>query len=211
MLPRNSKSTRSVAATAKAVSFVPFLLGLLGLVAACSRKTPEPESRPEVTRTAPSAPPVASTPPKRLAPKLVWPDPPGWTRGEPGPMRVATYRVPGPKEQDAEMSVSHFPGGSGGGIEANFDRWIGQFEGRHAEPVKSQRTQGIMPANVLEIAHGTFRPMQGEPKPGQALVGAIVEAPDGPWFFKLTGPEKTVAKAKPAFFEMLDAVGMQAE
>ena len=36
-------------------------------------------------------------------------------------------------------------------------------------------------------------------KPGFRMLGAVVEASNGPWFFKLTGPAKTVAKWEPAF------------
>jgi hypothetical protein len=37
-------------------------------------------------------------------------------------------------------------------------------------------------------------------------VGAIVEAPEGNVFFKLTGPAKTVQAARPAFDKMLQSV-----
>jgi hypothetical protein len=182
-----------------------YALTTMTLGTACKR-TPEPEP----TRAASSTPPaVAATPPaqKPPAPGLVWPDPPGWVKGPPSPMRLATYRVPGEGGADAEMSVSHFPGGAGGNVDANFTRWIGQFEGKHADPVKTERSQGILPAHVLEIAQGTYRPMQGEPKSGQALVGAIVESPDGPYFFKLIGPVKTVEAQKKTFFSFLDGIG----
>ena len=36
-------------------------------------------------------------------------------------------------------------------------------------------------------------------KPGTRLLGAIAETENGPWFIKLTGPEKTVANGNPAF------------
>jgi hypothetical protein len=48
--------------------------------------------------------------------------------------------------------------------------------------------------------------MGGSPtgaKPGYRLVGAIVAGPDANWFFKLTGPGKTVAVQREAFFGMV--------
>jgi hypothetical protein len=42
--------------------------------------------------------------------------------------------------------------------------------------------------------------------PGSKLVGAVVEGPGGPWFFKVTGPRSTVAAAEPAFENMLRSV-----
>jgi hypothetical protein len=49
----------------------------------------------------------------------------------------------------------------------------------------------------------------GTPKPGYRLIGAIVEAPEGMVFFKLTGPAKTVQAAKPAFDKMLQSISKQ--
>lgn len=41
---------------------------------------------------------------------------------------------------------------------------------------------------------------------GWALLGAIVEAPEQPYFFKLTGPAATVHAARPAFEALLDTI-----
>ena len=41
---------------------------------------------------------------------------------------------------------------------------------------------------------------------GYALLGAIVETPGGPYFFKLTGPKATVAGAKATFYKLLDSL-----
>jgi hypothetical protein len=38
------------------------------------------------------------------------------------------------------------------------------------------------------------------------LFGAVVEGPGGPWFFKATGPEATMAPAREAFVAMLKSV-----
>ena len=47
----------------------------------------------------------------------------------------------------------------------------------------------------------------GEPKPAFALLGAIVETgPASGWFFKLTGPEKTLDAAKGDFDRMVDSL-----
>jgi hypothetical protein len=37
------------------------------------------------------------------------------------------------------------------------------------------------------------------------LLGAIVETPRGPWFFKMTGARATVEAARPAFDALLDS------
>jgi hypothetical protein len=128
-------------------------------------------------------------------------------------MRAATYVVPaaaGDKEE-GECAVFYFGPGQGGGVDDNIKRWIGQFQPGGAQPKKAISTTGAG-LKITTVEHsGTF--MAGGPmtqertsKPGYRLFGAIVEAPEGNVFFKLTGPEKTVAAAKPAFEKMLQSV-----
>src|SRR5438093_1047351 len=75
---------------------------ILAVVTACDRRAPEPEGRAAATPPAastasePAAPaePAPSTPAHEPG-RLVWADPPGWTRlPQTSPMRVATYKVP---------------------------------------------------------------------------------------------------------------------
>jgi hypothetical protein len=44
------------------------------------------------------------------------------------------------------------------------------------------------------------------PRPGSRLVGEIVEAPSGPWFFKLTGPDATVKAAGTELDALVDSI-----
>jgi hypothetical protein len=129
-------------------------------------------------------------------------------------MRLATYRVPraGGDTDDGEMTVFHFGGGQGGGVDANFDRWVSQFRGvDRSKAVRSERTAQGMTEHVLEIESGSFvsaaRPGEPEiPKANYGLLGAIVETPGGLYFFKLVGPRKTLKGARAAFFGLLDSV-----
>ena len=43
-------------------------------------------------------------------------------------------------------------------------------------------------------------------KPNFRMLAAIVETPAGNYFFKLTGPLKTVESAKATYFGLLDSV-----
>ena len=45
-----------------------------------------------------------------------------------------------------------------------------------------------------------------EPKPGYKLLGAVAEGADANWFFKFTGPEKTVEANRAAFEGMLKSL-----
>jgi hypothetical protein len=127
-------------------------------------------------------------------------------------MRKATYRVPAAQgdTEPGELGVFHF-GDQGGGIDANIDRWVSQFQGATKEQLKrTDRSVGGLVQHVVEIERGTYASgMPGgptTPKPGWALLGAIVETPSGPWFFKLVGPSRTVQAARTEFFRMLDSM-----
>jgi hypothetical protein len=144
---------------------------------------------------------------------IKWTPPPGWKAQPERPMRAATYVVPaaaGDKE-DGECAAFYFGPGQGGGVDANIQRWIGQFEG--GPPPAKPKQLTISGFKVTTIEHsGTYTagsgPMMksGAKKPGYQLVGAILEAPEGNVFFKLTGPAKTVQAARPAFDKMLQSV-----
>lgn len=187
----------------------------LFLAAAC-QKTPEPEAR-EAPAAPQKAAPAAAAPAKSaeapVAARLKWADPPGWTRiSTPSPMRLATYRLPRAEgvTDDAEMTIFHFGGGQGGSVEANFDRWLGQFNVDKSAAQRSDRSANGLSIHLLEIPKGTFTStMPGQaasPKEGFGLLAAVVETPGGPYFFKITGPAKTLEAARPAFIALLDGV-----
>jgi hypothetical protein len=159
------------------------------------------------------APPPGSTP--TSAAGLGWSRPAAWTVEPASGMRVATYRVApvGGDAEGATCAVYSFGPGQGGGVDANVTRWIGQFS-----PVKDQkrstRTVDGVPVSIADVA-GTYTAHGGSmggpqtDQPGWRLVGAIAESPGGTVFFKLTGPEKTVAAAKGAFDGMIGSLKSQ--
>jgi len=184
------------------------------LVSACA-KTPEPDPAAAPPKTTAKAAPertAAATPkPTTAGPsELAWDTPKTWEKVEnPSPMRKATYRIPkaAGDPEDGEMSVSQ----AGGNVEANVKRWTGQFENAKDEDTKRfEKKVGDFKVTVVEI-HGTFAGSgmpgapPGPPKPKFAMLGAIVETSGSPHFFKLTGPEKTVAAARPDFDKMVDS------
>jgi len=128
-------------------------------------------------------------------------------------MRAATYVVPkaAGDAEDAECAVFYFGQGQGGGVEANVQRWLAQFQEKPATPPQPKK-QTIAGVQVTTIEHGgTYlvgAPMAQvkTPKPGYRMIGSIVEAPEGNVFFKLTGPAKTVAAAEPAFQRLLASI-----
>jgi len=182
------------------------LLPLLVVLAACSKKAPEPEQTAppaSVTTAAISARPAPPSAPDDIA----WTAPPAFvTLPNPNPMRKATYRfehVSGDLE-DAELTVSVAMGGA----DQNIQRWSGQFG--NAEAKSEPRTVNGLKVVVTELK-GTYASggMMGGPatsKPKSMLLGAIIDAGVRQYFFKLTGPEKTVTAAKKDFDALVASV-----
>jgi len=149
---------------------------------------------------------------------LSWTAPKEWEAQGARAMRVATYRIP-PAKGDAEsgeLAIFYFGQGQGGGVDANVKRWVGQFQKPDGSPIPEKEaktkksTANGLPVTTVDVK-GTYAgggPMMGpsSPKPGFRLLGAIVEGPEGAVFFKLTGPEKTVAAADKPFRKMVDSV-----
>jgi hypothetical protein len=131
---------------------------------------------------------------------LKWTDPPGWASQGSAPFRVVTYSVPAvPGGEKAECIVYFFGPGQGGSVEANIDRWKGQFSqnGKPAEEKVARRTVHGVRVTTIDLA-GTYRATGGQVKDGQgALTGyqmlaAIAEGVGGNIFIRFIGPEKTV-------------------
>ena len=142
---------------------------------------------------------------------LTWVTPRDWTTEPPSSsMRRAQYRVPGPAG-DAECVVFYFGPGQGGDASSNAARWASQFRppggGDSAPALKTAGLRvGDLEVTTVDV-EGTYSGGMGGAatggKPGYRLVGAIVAGPDANWFFKLTGPGKTVAAQKEAFEGMI--------
>ncbi len=133
-------------------------------------------------------------------------------RSEPpaSPMRLFQAAVAG-EAGPAELVLFHFGAGQGGGVEANIERWLGQFE----RPAGSEPERGVFPSGAFQVTwidvSGTLLPSgmgmgPTTPQPGSRLFGAVVEGDGGPWFFKLTGPEATVVTVREPLLGMLRAL-----
>jgi hypothetical protein len=142
-------------------------------------------------------------------PGIEWTAPAGWTAEGARSMRLATYIVPGPDGAGpAQCAVFYFGPGQGGTPEANIDRWLGEFENPR-NPQRSSRKVGGLEVSIAR-ARGAYQSHGGSGAPpgadDQQLIGAIVEGPQGPVFFKLTGPAATVDGAASDFDRMIGSV-----
>jgi len=135
-----------------------------------------------------------------------WTAPAGWKAEAERPMRLGTYTVaPG-----GECAVYFFGSGQGGSVDANVDRWIGQFTQADGKPSKSaakiaKKTIHGWPVTTVDVS-GAYTGMGGptaqggaSAMPGYRMLAAIVEGPQGSIFFKFTGPAKTIAANQTGF------------
>jgi hypothetical protein len=184
---------------------------------ACTRTEKEPEGRDSATSLGGAAPAAAeagqaaanaapaATGAAPASGELAWTAPPTWQSvPTSSPMRKATFKIPKASgdPEDAETSVTQV----GGGLEMNVARWEKQFAG-NTKLTRTARKVGDLDVTIVE-GQGTLTGsgMPGAPatpKEHQALLGAIVTSLEPPYFFKLTGPEKTVAAAKDDFLKFV--------
>jgi len=202
----------------------------------CGGQDAPPISTPTVTstpQTAPGAPPSGSQPPLvdsrgnavPAAPgaesgasegeEMVWTVPKGWVTETPtSNMRKAQYAIPAAAgdSEGGQCAVFYFGPGQGGDIRSNVDRWASQFSGTGGHPTPAIAESTVAGRKVLKVTmEGTYNPstmMGGEaaPKPGTLLLGAIVEGPAGNWFFKCTGPKKTMQAHQKEFDALVGSV-----
>ena len=138
--------------------------------------------------------------------------PTGWVEEErTSSMRVAQYRLPkaAPDTEDASLVLYYFGQGQGGSAAANIERWVSQMKQAEGSSPKQESlevnglkvtTVDVAGTYVAETApgSGTFHN-----KPGFRLRAAVVETPNGSYYVKLVGPEKTVTQWNESFLSYI--------
>jgi hypothetical protein len=205
------------------------LLSLMFVSVACSRAPAEIATKTtNAVATSPDSSPAAPSSSAALSARadaggdadptvelpLLWNDPPSFKRITPKtPARAAEYLVPraGKDPEDAECVVMTFGARHGGTINENVKRWVDQFHPVLGAPRRMDVEINGMRATFIEVA-GTFagnvmpnrEGLSSPPsKPAWRLIGAIIEAPSGLWFFKLIGPDLTVRIGSRPFEDMV--------
>src|SRR4029078_6868332 len=141
--------------------------------------------------------------------------PAGWVEEErTSSMRIAQYRLPKAvgDTEDASLVLYYFGQGQGGSTAANVERWVGQMKQTDGNAVKDAK-QEQFETNGLKVTtvdvSGTYvaetAPGSGtfHNNAGYRLRAAVVETPNGSYFVKLVGPEKTVAQWNESFLSYL--------
>lgn len=126
-------------------------------------------------------------------------------------MRKAQLKVnDADKKNSCEVVFFHFGPSNGGGVQANVDRWFGQFEGpREKLGAKSEETKVGKHKVTFVQAEGTYLSgMPGgtrTPQPNSALRGAIIESEEGDVFVKMTGPAALVKSSEKDFRALIES------
>jgi hypothetical protein len=130
---------------------------------------------------------------------LVWSAPSSWTEKPLGPIRKGSFAI-----GDADLAITAFPGDVGG-LLANLNRWRGELQ-------LELLTQADLPTATVTVpsADPALRflvvDMAGNPGAPTRTLGAILPFGTDTYFFKLKGPDATVAAAKNDFLAFLATV-----
>ena len=137
------------------------------------------------------------------------------------------YSVPAdweeqPRKSDFVLGEFSIPGeggaarltlsSAGGGIEANVERWRGQFNRGPNDPdaKESEITFDGKPGTLVELA-GTYSDMfgGGAPSKGWRMLGVAVPLGATNYFVKLTGPTTTVTPRRDEFLKFIESAKME--
>jgi hypothetical protein len=179
------------------------VLALLALAACSSENEPKKVGSSSTPTAQPGAQDAVA--PKRVAKSITFVKQDGWVEEKPtSAMRKAQYKLPkqGTDIDDAELNVI-FLGTDGGGLEANLDRWAGQFkqpDGGSSRERMLQSERTVLGWKVVEVdLSGTYdtqaMPGMGEQitKPGWRMLMSWIQSDHGNYFVKTVGPASTVA------------------
>ncbi|HKE01373.1 MAG TPA: hypothetical protein VKE69_10220 [Planctomycetota bacterium] len=197
---------------------------LLALVA-CSQDaptivSPPPQPRPQPTAPAQSQPAATPAAAKTGAPHLAFDTPKGWTRSTPtSATRVAELTPPRAEGDtaDAQLVVFYFAGGAGT-LDQNVARWAQQMTAPDGTPTpRDQVRVERMEGNGLTISWveltGTYTPgapmASTPPLPNARMLAAQAETAGPAYYFKFTGPDRTVAQAKDGFLAILKSARIE--
>ena len=150
--------------------------------------------------------------------KLSLEAPAAWKRVQPKSGIVETeFAIPSTEESLAPGRMTVM--GAGGSVQANIDRWYGQFSQPDGSETKEKAavkklTIADCPVTIVDVS-GTYKDMPGGPfaggkavdRPDYRMLAAIVEVPQGGnYFLKFYGPAKTVSDHADGFRKMVEGM-----
>ena len=107
---------------------------------------------------------------------------------------------------DGRLTVST----AGGTVEANIDRWKGQFDAQAKQAPQEEIDVAGLKVTLVDLS-GDFSDQRGPfapavERPGYRMIAAIVPVEGQLHFIKATGPEKTIAAHADKIHEFIRTV-----
>jgi hypothetical protein len=144
--------------------------------------------------------------------------PTGWKQVQPKSNMIETeFSIPAAEGDSAPGRMTVM--GAGGSVQANIDRWCGQFSQPDGSDTKDKASTkklnvGGCAVTLVDIP-GTYRDMPGGPfaggqaveRPNYRMLAAIIEVPErGSSFLKFYGPAATVSAHADGFRKMVEGM-----
>jgi hypothetical protein len=135
-----------------------------------------------------------------------WTAPAQWKKTEPSSSFIAVEfvlpRADG-DEEDGRLTIST----AGGTVQANIDRWKGQFNPQPQQPSQELIEAGGMTITLVDLS-GDFNDQRGPFAPpvkraNYRMIGAVIPQESQLNFIKATGPQKTIANHAEAIHEFI--------
>jgi len=175
------------------------VLGAAGT--ACQRRTVQVYEIPKQPGDAAAALVAARPDGQATVTPVRWAKPAGWQAQPLSEMRQGSFRVEGPGDASADVSVVSFPG-EAGGLVSNLNRWRGQVElpALSADELRQEaRTVTAGPVQGILVDYAS--PPQSAKQ--SRILGAVFETADRSWFVKMTGPPALVESQKEIFAQFV--------
>ena len=135
--------------------------------------------------------------------------PAAWQSKPPGSSFVlAEFVLPRAEGDDADgrLTIST----AGGGVEANIDRWKGQFDPQPQQESQEEVDVAGLKVTVVDFA-GDFNDQRGPfapavKRPDYRMIAAVIPVEGQLHFVKATGPQKTIAAHADAIHQFIRSV-----
>lgn len=152
---------------------------------------------------------------------LTFTRPEGWQKiPSASATRVADFSLPRASGdlEDAELVLYYFEG-AGGAVDANLQRWLRQIEQPDGMPSRlrarkqTRKVNGLL-VTLLDVSGIYVASMvpgasDHNNKPNFRMRAGVIQTPRGPYYIKLTGPRKTVAKWARAFDQFVGSLRLE--
>lgn len=134
-------------------------------------------------------------------PRLSWQLPAGWQERPASAMRAGYFVIPGPQDQQAELTIIPLAGTGGNDLD-NVNRWRAQVG---LAAITVEELPRITQTVPIADGEGQMYDLVGDSYEAkdQRTLAAILRRDGTSWFFKMTGPASLVGDQKGAFVEFL--------